>query len=273
MALLGRRVCVAFPDTVLEEKDSLREKTVKLGTIARACSIYRVDIVQVFDDGGGGQERGLIVKVLEFLETPQYLRRRIYPIDEALRFAGALPPLRIPSHKSRTRLDDLKVGEAREGVSNGDGTADIGLEKAIRVDGPLPRGRVTLRIVSKSPLVGETVSREQLKDYWGYEVQCVQPSEVLGGGGEWLNVATSRLGRPLATELGRLRSSVSGARAVRLIFGSPSRGLFDIMGSDLERRADHVVNLFPEQGVVSVRTEEALFAGLNLLGLLSVEKA
>ena len=264
---------MAFPDTVLEEKESLRDKTAKLGTIARACSIYRVDLVQVFDDGAGEQERGLIVKVLEFLETPQYLRRRIYPIDEALRFAGALPPLRIPSHKSKARLEDLKIGETREGVSNGDGTADIGLEERIRVEGALPHGRVTLRVVSKTPLAGKVVAREQLEDYWGYKVQRVKPSDVLDGGGGWLNVATSRLGRPLASELEGLRSSVSGARAVRLIFGSPSRGLFDIMGSGLERRADHVVNLFPEQGVVSVRTEEALFAGLSLLSLLCVEKA
>src|SRR5712692_694120 len=100
LTISGRRVCVAIPDTVLEEHDSLRDKTVKLGQIARACSVFGVETVQVFLDPGGRGESGLIRRVLEYLETPQYLRRKLFPLDESLKFAGLLPPMRIPSHKS-----------------------------------------------------------------------------------------------------------------------------------------------------------------------------
>ena len=70
MALLGHPMAVSIPDTVLEDKDSLREKTAKLGTIARACAIYGVDIIEVFRDTGGHGEAQVMRKVLEYLETP-----------------------------------------------------------------------------------------------------------------------------------------------------------------------------------------------------------
>src|SRR5271170_3150346 len=84
-----RRVSVAFPDTVLEEhSDSLRDKTAKLGQIARICSVFGVETVQVFRDPRGRGESALIKLILEYLETPQYLRRRLFALDESLKFAG-----------------------------------------------------------------------------------------------------------------------------------------------------------------------------------------
>src|SRR5580700_169795 len=120
MTLAGKKLSIAFPDTVLEEHDSLREKTVKLGQIARACSVFGVDDVLVFRDPRGG-ESGLIRRVLEYLETPQYLRKRLFPLDESLRYAGLLPPLRIPSHKPKVPVESLRPGDFREGVVLEDG--------------------------------------------------------------------------------------------------------------------------------------------------------
>lgn len=271
MTLLGRRISVAVPDTVLEEKDSLKDKTNKLGTIARACSIYGVDLVQIFGDNTADGDSGLIVKVLRYLETPQYLRRRLYPLDETLRFAGTLPPLRIPSHKPKVKIEELGAGEFREGVANGDGTVDIGLDQLVRIEGNVPQGRVTVRVTSKFPLKGEVVHRERVQGYWGYKVEVASMHEVFAV--DWLKIATSKLGQPLGEGLPALRTSVLKSERVKLIFGSPSRGLFEIVGRDLQRRSDFVVNLFPEQDVVTVRTEEAIFAGLNLLSVLIADKA
>ena len=62
-----RALSVAFPDTILEERhDSLREKTIKLGQIARTCSIFGVDTIQVFPDQRGGGESALIKSILEY---------------------------------------------------------------------------------------------------------------------------------------------------------------------------------------------------------------
>ena len=265
---------IAFPDTLLEEKESLKEKTAKLGLVTRACAIYGVDLVEVFVDDKGRGETPLIKKVLEFLETPQYLRRRIYPLDEALRYAGILPPLRIPSHKPKVALGGLLVGEIREGVTNEDGTVDVGLDEAPRMVGREdPDRRVTVRIRSKAPLVAELVSRDQVKEYWGYRVEAKSARDVFSDQRFGLKISTSRLGAPLATQLSKLRSSILAAAGIKLVFGSPSRGLFDIMGGELSRKSDFVVNLFPDQHVQTVRTEEAIFAGLNLVNVLAVEKA
>ncbi len=274
MALLGRRLGVSFPDTVLEEKDSPRDKTAKLGLIARACAIYGVDVIEVFKDPRGRGEGAEIRRMLEYLETPQYLRKRLYPFDDALKYAGVLPPLRIPSHRAKVPIENLRVGEVREGVTNADGTVDIGLEHPPRLKEKAPAGkRVTVRVASTNPFVAELYPREKVSEYWGYRVEEKLVGEVLSDPRFKVKIATSRRGRPLAEMLSLLELSIGRADGVKLIFGSPSKGLFDIVGRELTRRSDFVVNLFPEQRVETVRTEEAIFAGLGLVNLLSLKKA
>ena len=274
MVLLGKRITVSLPDTVLEDKESLREKTAKLGLIARACAIFGVDLVEVFRDPKGRGEERTIRKVLEYLETPQYLRKRLFPLDEELRYAGMLPPLRIPSHKAKIPSDRLSLGEAREGVVNSDGTVDIGLDVAPKLSQRFPsERRVTVKITSLKPPIAELVPKDRAGAYWGYAVETKTAEEVLSDPRHGLKIATSRLGAPVADELPGLRSSLSQAAGVKLIFGSPSRGLFDIVGQDLSRRVDYVVNFFPEQNVETVRTEEAVLVTLGVVSLLTAEKA
>jgi predicted SPOUT superfamily RNA methylase MTH1 len=53
-------------------------------------------------------------------------------------------------------------------------------------------------------------------------------------------------------------------------FGAPARGLHEIVkdeGLDLNDVVDFVVNMVPEQGTETVRTEEALFASLAVLNV------
>ncbi len=54
------------------------------------------------------------------------------------------------------------------------------------------------------------------------------------------------------------------------MFGAPSRGLHEIVqdeGLNLADIADFTVNMVPNQGTVTVRTEEALFASLAILNM------
>lgn len=267
---LGKTLAIAIPDTVLEEHDSPRDKTLKLGSIARTCSIFGVDLIEVFRDEGGRGESGRIKKVLEYLETPQYLRRRLFPLDSDLRFAGLLPPLRTPSHKPKVSMGELRVGDVREGVTNGDGTVDMGLEEAPLLSKRIAQNRrVTVRITGKNPPRAEVIGREETGQYWGYVVEVESLEAVLRGGQPFLRVATSRLGDPLGSALPRLGEALRSAAGVKFVFGSPSRGLFDIVGGSLRGRVDFVVNLFAEQHVETVRTEEAISAALNLMNFLS----
>ena len=274
MVLLGKKIVVSLPDTVLEDKESLREKSGKLGFIARACAIYGVDLIEVFRDPKARGEAKLVRKVLEYLETPQYLRKRLFSLDEELRYAGMLPPLRIPSHKAKIPADRIPIGEIREGVVNTGGTVDIGLDVAPRLrQESLPGRRVTVKVTSLRPPVADIIPKELAGLYWGYAVETKTAAEVLSDSRYGLKIATSRLGTPVADELSGLRSSLRRAAGMKLIFGSPSRGLFDIMGQDLSSKVDYVVNFFPEQKVETVRTEEAILVSLGVVSLITAEKA
>jgi methyltransferase len=274
LTLLGKQLAISIPDTVMEERVSPRDKTAKLGIIARACAIYGVDVIEIFRDTRGKGEAAEIAKVLSYLETPQYLRKRLYPIDESLRYAGVLPPLRIPSHKARIPAGKLEPGEVREGVMNSDGTVDIGLDVRPKVKGNPPAGkRVTIKVVSLNPFTAEQISKEKTGAYWGYDVEIKSAEEVFSDPRFPVKVATSRFGDPLSDKFMALRESVREKGGVKMIFGSPSRGLFDMVGPELRSLADFVVNLFPDQQVETVRTEEAIFAGLGLVNTILSEKA
>ncbi len=273
MTLAGKKICVAVPDTVLEEQDSVREKTAKLGQVARYCSIFGVDEIRILHDPRGRGESSFMRKVLEYLETPQYLRRRLFPLSEDLRYAGLLPPLRIPSHKAKVPLGRLQPGEYREGVVLADGSSvDVGLDRPLLLrKKEAPQTRLTVRIASVSPsgLEGVAVDRREVKAYWGYSVSVSGTGALLSDPAFPLKVATSRLGDPVARVARGLRADLQRSGAVMLLFGSPSRGLFEIVGKDLRSRVSYVVNLFPEQKVVTARSEEAMLAALYLVGLLA----
>jgi len=273
MTLAGKRICVSIPDTVLEEQESLREKTAKLGQVARYCALFGVDTIRVFHDPRGRGESSFIKRVLEFLETPQYLRRRLFPLSEDLRFAGLLPPLRIPSHKARVPLGRLQAGEFREGVVLADGfSVDAGLDVSVTLrKKETPQKRVTLMIsaTSNSRVEGTPMDRRDVTTYWGYTVEVSGTGSLLADPAFPLKVATSRHGDPVARVARGLRKDLQGSGAVMLLFGSPSRGLFETVGKDLRSKVSYVVNLFPEQNVVTARSEEAIVSALYLVGLLA----
>jgi len=273
MTLAGKKLCVSIPDTILEEQESLREKTAKLGQVARYCALFGVDSIRVFHDPRGRGESSFIKRVLEFLETPQYLRRRLFPLTEELRFAGLLPPIRIPSHKAKVPLGRIKAGEFREGVVLADGfSVDAGLDVPVVLRRKeTPQKRVTLRIsaASTSRVEGAPVDRREVATYWGYSVEVSGTGSLLADPAYPLKVATSRYGDPVPRVARALRKDLLGSGGVMLIFGSPSRGLFETIGKDLRNKVSYVVNLFPEQNVVTARSEEAIASSLYLVGLLS----
>jgi predicted SPOUT superfamily RNA methylase MTH1 len=270
---MGMRICVAIPDTILEEQVSPREKTAKLGQIARYCSLFGVESIRVFHDPRGRGESSFIKKVLEYLETPQYLRRRLFPLSDDLRFAGLLPPLRIPSHKPKVSLAKLQRGEHRDGVVLADGlSADAGLDRPISLSRKeVPGKRVTLRVTSASSagVEGVVVERKDVDAYWGYSVEVSGTGALLADPVYSLKVATSRYGEPVTRAARALRIELEGCESLMLLFGSPARGLFDIIGKDLPTRVNYVVNLFPEQHVVTARSEEAILTTLYLVRLLT----
>ncbi|MGB9756843.1 MAG: putative RNA uridine N3 methyltransferase, partial [Candidatus Bathyarchaeales archaeon] len=151
-----KKISITIPASVVSDTPHLREKTTKVGFIGRAAAIFNVDEIIIYPDDAKVNQKNeisLIVTLLSYMETPQYLRKRLFKLKPELHYAGILPPLRTPHHPLNRRIKNLKVGEYREGVTlskTRDGTLiDIGVEQpALIANKQLPmQKRVTVKIV------------------------------------------------------------------------------------------------------------------------------
>ncbi len=274
---------VAIPASLVSDVPHLREKTSKIGLIGRALAIFRVDEVVIYPDELETDQRreiNLIATILAYMETPQYLRRRLFKIRPELRYAGILPPLRTPHHPLTDKIKKLKVGEFREGVvvsqTREGSLVDIGVEEPALIPNlRINRGvRVTVKVLEKEGRlrVGLADPRK-IETYWGYTVRISRRplGRMTREGGFDLVIATSRWGDPLNKVLDELRDSWRRSRKVLIAFGAPARGLREILAQeDVEMRdfADFVVNTIPKQATETVRTEEALYVTLSIFNLL-----
>jgi|AntAceMinimDraft_5_1070358.scaffolds.fasta_scaffold43524_2 hypothetical protein len=101
-------VTVALPGSVAAHP-SRELRTSLCGQLARACALFGVDEVVVWDDKGGAYKGPggeplkwdpcvFMARVLQYCETPPCLRRALIPQHADLQCAGLLPPLEAPHH-------------------------------------------------------------------------------------------------------------------------------------------------------------------------------
>lgn len=279
------------------------QKTSLAGQIARACAVFCVDEIVIFDDGQAeirAPEHGgytafadpnfFLYHVLTYLETPPNLRKALFPMHPDLRTAGALPSLDMPHH-----LRSEEWCQYREGITVGParGSAtpvDCGLGSRVSIPVSIdPNTRVTVQLDSKAPtsyvetLSGEAISpdvpREQAGYYWGYQVRQAPSlgaifTECPYDGGYDISIGTSERGASLDTLI-----DPSSAAHVEptwkhliVVFGGVA-GLEAAFSADQELQAAGVsraeeifdcwINLVPGQGSRTIRTEEAVWVGMT----------
>jgi methyltransferase len=281
-ALAKKRLTIAIPASIISDTPHLREKTSKIGLIGRAAAIFRVDQIIVYSDISKAsqlQDMALITLLLNYLETPQYLRKALFKIEPDLQYAGILPPLRTPHHPISGKTKHLKIGEYREGLvlsETKEGLlVDIGVQQTalIRQKQFGVGDRLTTQVVNLGEKVEvQAVNREQVPLYWGYKV-CVekQPfSKMLKNSDFDLKIATARIGNNFSEVAGALGTKWGSAQNAIVVFGAPSRGLHEIVedeGLKLEDIVDFTVNTVPQQGTATVRAEEALLASLAIFNV------
>lgn len=276
------KLSIAIPASVISDTPHLREKTSKIGLIGRAAAIFRTDEIIVYPDIPEADQRrdmDFIVLILNYLETPQYLRKTLFKLEPDLQYAGILPPLRTPSHPLSGKTKHLKVGEYREGVVLSkvkDGLlVDIGVQQpAILRQKQFGVGdRLTLQVINVGKQVEvQAVKQDDVPFYWGYRVIKEKRSfgQLLAKGNFDLRIATARVGDNFMDITEKIAAKWSGGQRVLVAFGAPSRGLYEIAaeeGLKLNETVDFIVNMVPRQGTVTVRTEEALFASLAILNV------
>ncbi len=287
MASYGRldlKLSVAIPGSFVADTPHLREKTAKLGIVARACSIFGVREIILYPDNvhhDQQEDLELCVQILGFIETPQYLRKRLFGLRPSLKFAGILPPLQIPPHDVPRSIRECKENDVREGLVIGRRgetlSVEVGLERALECSGGVPVGtRVTVRLTKLGKnLVGEIIDPTKISIYWGYRVR--QPKFKLGSLLEKerfdLKIGTSRYGTKVLDVWSKVSQSLRNVESVLIAFGSPRSGLKELLnqeGKTPDSVFDFFINTAPNQNVATVRTEEAVLTTLAVLNLMRV---
>jgi len=281
--MVSKYLAIAVPASMISDTPHLREKTAKIGVVGRAAAIFQVNEIIVYADSPRVNQKadlGLIVTLLNYMETPQYLRKRLFEIEPDLQCAGILPPLRTPHHPLLGKFKDLRVGDYREGVTVSkakDGTlVDIGSERPVLLkDTQLPLNRrVTIKItkLAGGQIEVEQIDRSDVPMYWGYTVTTERRplSKILEAGNFDLTIGTSRFAPRFQDIKEKLGERWKKAGNILILFGAPTRGLHEIAeeeGKNFDTMVDFVINTVPDQGTETVRTEEALLATLAIFNV------
>ena len=262
---------VAIPESALSD-DSLKiDKTRKISVLARACSIFKIETIYVYKDGDSKQDASLLVMILKYLETPQFLRRRLFPKMNDLKFAGVLQPLKIPSHITPANSKNINRGDVREGIVvsvKGRRFVDVGINQLVQFFGKTPIGnRVTVQFKEGHPRFSvKEIDKSEVKDYWGYSVK--ERANLFSLLNEWKGniIITSRKGKTATKE--QITKYTKSDQPVLIVFGSPEKGVHEILRGKMKNVQNaKTLNFFPDQATQTVRLEEALLGTLAIINM------
>lgn len=267
------KLSIFVPNSFLAESKDSKIRTYKVGLIGRYAALFRANNIVIYNDNsdGGSRDDALYMKtILEYMDTPQYLRKQVFPITPELKNVGILPPLRTPHHPSS---DDLQVGDYRKGLTKKrvrKGTmVDIGVDQLALCKEKLSVNKVLSFRIEK--LGKEILIEPDEPDsvYWGYEaitsdrnlydsitMMKQQPDLVIG---------TSKYAPNINSILDEVQTSIKQATHVAILFGGPYSGINSLIN---ERKLDFEINTVPCQGTETVRTEEAVISTLSILNIL-----
>ena len=263
------KLSVAIPQSALSDESLKIDKTRKISVLARACAIFKVDTIYIYQEGINKSEGSLMVMILKYLETPQFLRRRLFPKMNDLKFAGVLYPLKIPSHVTPVNSKKIKTGDIREGIVvsvKGKKFVDVGINQLIQYYGNTPTGkRVTVRFKEGYPKLSiKDIDKSEVPTYWGYSVK--ERANLFSVLSEWKGniILTSRKGKPISRE--QLTKYTKSSEPTLIVFGSPEKGIHEIIGGRMNKVQNaKSLNFFPNQATETVRLEEALLGTLAII--------
>jgi predicted SPOUT superfamily RNA methylase MTH1 len=313
-------VSIALPGSIISNAQSPELRTYLAGQIARAAAIFNIDEIIVFSENTTanissqsieGEFRGanrhsdpdiFLARLLQYLETPQYLRKQLFPVHNDLQYAGLLNPLDSPHHL-RANQDSLY----REGIvinrpvkaqDRAAAYVNAGIKSEIKIDRNVQAGvRVTVKLdkpVGSSAqlkgLTGKAVAPSEPKElyglYWGYNVRLASSitkvwTECPYKSGYDCSIGTSDKGKSIDSKDKTLFQTAENSNPdpsklpffnhLVIVFG----GLYgleqsiesdnDCQATDPSQLFDYYINAVHSQGSRTIRTEEAILITLSLL--------
>ena len=265
---------IAIPDSSLLDESTILNKTKKISIIARACAIFKINQIFIYQDGKQNKnDSALLSTSLKYLETPQYFRKDLFPKTQLLKYAGVLQPLNISSHLTTSNQKMIKIGDIRDGLIinyKGKKFLDIGINKHIQYFGKMKPGtRIAIQVKTIRPeLTVKEISREDIKDYWGYNVK--ERANLLSILSTWKGkiILTSKKGKNFSRS--DAKKITNSNEPTLIVFGTTNKGIYDILGSDIKKIQNATVfNFFPNQGTQTVRLEEAILGTLSIINIIN----
>jgi methyltransferase len=272
---------VSIPDSFLYDVSTEIDKTLKIFQLSRALSIFRVNNIFIYHDkllNTSKDDLQFMVTILEYLDTPPYLRRKIYPRLEILKSVGKLHPIRSHHHKDRIEISDVKTGEIRVGVVEKRRDiyfVDVGLRFPIEYNGKFKHeGRkVNVKLLKhKNYINAIDIEKNEIKEkYWGYNVNQIKElkniMEKFPVSNIILTSKYSKYFNPFENEFSKVNRSLDN-NSILVVFGSPKFGLNSILSKEKMNISKYYsFNFFPNQGTQTVRLEESIYGVLSILNI------
>ncbi|KRY01437.1 Uncharacterized protein T4E_11349, partial [Trichinella pseudospiralis] len=292
-------VSIAIPGSIVENAQSFELRTYLAGQIARAACIFEVDEIIIFDETAtmtskevemfeNGELRAFncncfLVKLLRYIECPQYLRKHLFPLCSDFKYVGLLNPLDCFHH---FRMDEVEIPyrEAvvvNKPVKNGRGSfCNAGLTKDVEIDRTLKPGiRVTVKFENSdqkqkrllAKVVNPTEPTTAMGYYWGYNVRLAKSLKsvfsdcpyvddgydlIIGTSDKGTNVDNVQL-----PSFKHLLVVFGGVKGIEACIENDEH----LQENDPESLFQFYLNTCPNQGSRTIRTEEAILITLSIL--------
>ncbi len=271
---------IAIPDSSVIDCTDIRSKTEKIFQIARIAAIFKVQDIIIYHDpfldpSRAQREKRLISRILKYIECPQYLRKRFFPLSRDTAAVGILSPLATPHHM---KSKDLKADEIREAaifLNQGRALADVGSTQLLELISPpnLSLKDRTLRFSVKIHKMGqkfkaEILSKPPTDRYWGFSVHSITTgiSKYLLNRSEY-KIATSRSCEPISSiSIDKIKS-----KNILIAFGGPYKGIPQMVKAEGKKTSDifdNCVSVLENYGTRALRLEEAMMIAFSKLEMI-----
>jgi methyltransferase len=280
-------VSIALPGSIIQNAQSRELRTYLAGQIGRALAIFNIDEVVVFDDrsmseieaagSAFGDPNMFLVRILQYLECPQYLRKKMFALHPDLKFAGLLNPIDAPHHMRANEDRPYREGvivDAKANNGKKGSLVHVGTRQYVQIGKALKPGvRVTVEM-KKKEAVEPTKPTKELGVYWGYNVRFAKSFKDIFVESPYKEgydcaIGTSENG----SNVSKMKLTKKAKHAI-VVFGGLA-GLEATVEADESLNVprgktsnifDHYVNVYPNQGSRTIRTEEAILMAMSILG-------
>ena len=290
-AKINYTLSILIPSSIVDNAQSKELRTYLIGEIARTLGIFKVSEVIIFHDKLKDNSKDYInyfIKNLQYLETPQYLRKTLFPMSEDLKLSGLMNPLESQHHLRKDEWSPYREGCVLNRPVNGEYSwVNIGLDKDCKINQNLPpRTRVTVKLNESNfnpklkYYTGTVVSMSEpfIKNgtYWGYVVRvCETYNDIFNNSiykeGYDFIIGTSDKGENYRTANYEKKKDF---KHCLIIFGGIS-GIEGMMIDDehnqinskenVGKNFDLYLNTCMNQGLRTIRTEEAILISLAVI--------